>query len=132
MLDTIVLTLDEQQFEICEPERFTPSAEGLLVPPYYRLGARGHITCFQNPTRTDLDAGRYLPRLTLSKRKAPAGFAVTLRAEFSAPKLVFGNNFDELGSRDFERVLARLHRSLVEMGIRVTEDTLRAARVSAI
>jgi hypothetical protein len=132
MLDTIVLTLDQQQFEVREPERFTPSAQGLLVPPYYRLGARGYISCFQNPTRADLDAGRYLPRLTLSKRQARAGFAVTLRVEFSAPKLVFGNNFDELRSRDFERVLGTLHRSLVEMGIRITEDTLRAARVSAI
>jgi hypothetical protein len=132
MLDTIALTLEQQQFEVREPERFTPSAVGLLVPPYYRLGARGHFACFQNPTRADLDAGRYLPRLTLSKRKARAGFAVTLRVEFSAPKLVFGNNFDELRSRDFERALAMLHRSLVEMGIRITEYTLRAARVSAI
>src|SRR5260370_11862023 len=83
MLDTIALTLDQQQFEVREPGRFTPSAEGLLVPPYYRLGARGHFACFQNPTRADLDAGRYLPRLTLSKRKARAGFAITLRVEFS-------------------------------------------------
>ena len=132
MLDTIALTLDQHQFEVHEPNRFTPSAEGLLMPPYYRLGARGHMACFQNTTRTDLDAGRYLPRLTLSKRKARAGFALTLRVEFSAPKLVFGNNFDELRSRDFERVLGSIRRSLVEMGIRVEEDTLRAARVSAI
>jgi hypothetical protein len=132
MLDTIVLTLDQQQFEVRDPDRFSPSAEGLLVPPYYRLGARGHFACFQNPTRAALDAGRYLPRLTLSKRKSQAGFAVTLRVEFSAPKLVFNNNFDELRSRDFERLLVTLHRSLVEMGIEVTEDTLRAARVSAI
>src|SRR5205823_12724511 len=55
-----------------------------------------------------------------------------LRIEFSAPKLVFGNNFDELRSRDFERVLAALHRSLSELGIVTDEDTLRAARVSAI
>jgi hypothetical protein len=39
MLDTIVLTLDRQKFEVREPGRFAPSAEGLLVPPYYRLGA---------------------------------------------------------------------------------------------
>jgi hypothetical protein len=132
MLDTIALTLDQHQFEVREPDRFSPSARGLLVPPYYPLGARGHFACVQNPTRADFDAGRYLPRLTLSKRTGRAGFALTLRVEFSAPKLVFGNNFDELRSRDFERVLAALHGSLVEMDIRVTEDTLRAARVSAI
>ena len=110
MLDTIVLTLDQDQFELDEPERFSPSAQGLLVPPYYRLGARGHFSCKQNPTRTDLKAGRYLPRLTLSKRWLRSSFALTLRIEFSAPKLIFGNNFDELRSRDFERVLAALQR----------------------
>src|ERR1700747_2550077 len=70
MLDTIALTLDQHQFEVYEPNRFTPSAEALLMPPYYRLGACGHMACFQNPKRADLDAGPYLPRLTVSKRKA--------------------------------------------------------------
>jgi hypothetical protein len=132
MLDTIALTLDQHQFEVRDPNRFSPSAEGLLLPPYYRLGARGHFSCVQNATRADLDAGRYMPRLTLAKRKAQSGFALTLRIEFSAPKLVFGNNFDELRSRDFERVLATLRCSLGEMGVVVKEDNLRAARVSAI
>src|SRR5437762_13708320 len=132
MLDTIVLTLDQHQFDVREPDRFSPSAQGLLTPPYFRLGARGYFSCVQNPTRADLEGGRYLPRLTLSKRKIRAGFALTLRIEFSAPKLVLGNNFDELRSRDFEHVLAALHRSLGEMGIGIAEDTLRAARVSAI
>ena len=132
MLDTIVLTLDQHQFEVREPDRFSPSAAGLLAPPYYRLGGRGHFSCVQNPTRADLDAGRYLPRLTLAKRKGKAGFPLTLRIEFSAPKLVFGNNFDELRSRDFERVLAALQHCLGEMTVRVDDCALRAARVSAI
>jgi hypothetical protein len=84
MLDTVVLTLDSQQFEVLQPERFSPSAKGLLLPPYYPLGSRGHFTCVQNPTKADLQAGRYLPRLTLAKRKSSAGFALTLRIEFSA------------------------------------------------
>lgn len=132
MLDTIALTLDRHQFEIRDPGRFSPSARGLLAPPYYPLGARGNFFCVQNPTKGDLAAGRYTPRLTLAKRKQRAGFALTLRAEFSAPKLVFGNNFDELTSRDLERVLEALHRSLEEMGVQVESDTLRGARVSAI
>jgi hypothetical protein len=132
MLDTIVLTLDQHQFDVREPDRFSPSAQGLLTPPYFRLGARGYFSCVQNPTRADLEGGRYLPRLTLSKRKVRAGFALTLRIEFSAPKLVFGNNFDELRSRDFGRVLAALKRGLGEMGVWVDDYTLRAARVSAI
>jgi hypothetical protein len=132
MLDTVVLTLDRRQFEVLQPERFSPSAKGLLVSPYYPLGARGNFACVQNPTKADLQAGRYLPRLTLAKRKIPSGFALTLRIEFSAPKLVFGNNFDELESRDFGKVLVALHRTLAHMGVGVSTDVLRQARVSAI
>jgi len=132
MLDTIALTLERGQFEVLEPDRFTPSAWGLLVPPYYPLGARGNFLCVQNPTKAQLAAGRYLPRLTLAKRAVQGGFALTLRVEFSAPKLIFGNNFDELLSRDFERVVEVLYPLLREMGVRVEEEALRGARVSAI
>jgi hypothetical protein len=132
MLDTIALTLNRHQFDVLDPDRFSPSAKGLLVAPYYPLGARGNFACVQNPTKADLAAGRYSPRLTLVKRKVRGGFALTLRIEFSAPKLLFGNNFDELTARDFEPVLAALHRSVAAMGIRVGIDTLRGANVSAI
>ena len=132
MLDTIALTLEREQFEVLEPDRFSPSARGLLVPPYYPLGARGNFQCVQNPTKAELAAGRYLPRLTLAKRAVQGGFALTLRVEFSAPKLIFGNNFDELRSRDFEPVVDVLRRLLREMGVGIEETILRGARVSAI
>lgn len=132
MLDTIALTLDRHQFEVREPDRFSPSARGVLVPPYYSLGGRGVFQCVLNSTKRDLAAGHYAPRLTLGKRKVRGGFALTLRVEFSAPKLLFGNNFDELAARDFERVLDALHRALDGLGIVVELDTLRATRVSAI
>ena len=72
MLDTIALSLDQRQFEIVSPERFSPSAAGLLRPPFYPLGSRGNFTCVQNATKADFNAGIYLPRLTLTKRKAEA------------------------------------------------------------
>jgi hypothetical protein len=132
MLDTVVLTLDQSRFEVRLPERFSPSAKGLLAPPFYPLGSRGNFICVQNPTKADLQAGRYLPRLTLIKRKNSGGFALTLRIEFSAPKLVFGNNFDELESHDFTKVLTALHHGLSNMGIRLSNEALRKAPVSAI
>jgi hypothetical protein len=132
MLDTIVLTLDKRDFDVQRPERFSPSAAGLLTPPYYPLGSRGNFGCVQNPTKSDLRSGLYQPRLTLNKRRTSNGFALSLRIEFSAPKLVFGNNFDELASVDFGRVLGVLHRRLDEMGIRLSMDVLCSASVSAI
>jgi hypothetical protein len=132
MLDTIVLTLDKSQFDVLLPERFSPSAKGLLAPPYYSPGSRGKFTCVQNPTKADLQAGRYLPRLTLIKQKISNGSTLTLRIEFSAPKLVFGNNFDELEAGDFPKILDVLHQAVDAMGVRVTSEVLRGARVSAI
>ena len=132
MLDTVVLTLDQREFEVLEPDRFSPSARGIVAPPFLALGARGVFTCVQNPTKTDFAEGRYGPRLTLTRRKVREGFGLTLRIEFSAPKLIFGNNFDELRSRDLEAVLEALLRSLKGAGIRTTEDVLRSAKVSAI
>ena len=72
MLDSIVLTLDRGYFEVLLPERFNPSAKGLLKPPCHSLGLRGNFT--------------------LIKQQIAAGFRLTLRIEFSAPKLVFANN----------------------------------------
>ena len=132
MLDTVVLTLDQSQFEVVKPERFSPSASGLLTAPYYSLGAQGTFICVQNPTRSDLQAGRYLPRLTLAKRKRATGFLLTLRIEFSAPKLILGNNFDELESSDFVRTIDVLSEALISMGVQPSRDALRNGRVSAI
>ena len=93
MLDTIVLTLDRQQFEFASPA--LPVGRGPLVPPYYRLGMRGHFACFQNPTRRSV-AGPLSARLTLSKRRhRPASRYAQGRV--LAPKLVFGNNLTNCG-----------------------------------
>jgi hypothetical protein len=132
MLDTVALTLERHQFEILQPDRFSPSAKGLLVPPFNALGGRGNFQCVQNPNKTELVALKYLPRLTLAKRKIEGGFAITLRIEFSAPKLLFENNFDELETMDFGRIVDLLHEALATMGVRVSKDALRSARVSAI
>jgi hypothetical protein len=132
MLDTIVLSLNQTEFEMTDMTKFNPSPQGLFQPPYYALGARGNFSCYQNPTKSELAAGKYKPRLTLTKRKAHAGYAITLRCEFSAPKLLYGNNFSELQDADFARLLDVLQVTLAGMGIRVKKQTLKKVQVSAI
>ncbi len=132
MLDTIVLTLNQTECAITDMARFSPSARGFYEPPYYMLGARGNFSCYQNHTKAEFEQGVYKPRLTLTQRIARTGFSITLRIEFSAPKLCFGNNFSELRDSDFERVLEILHHKLAGMGIRVSRDALRYAAISAI
>lgn len=130
MLDTIVLTLPEHAFCIKYTDRFSPDAGFLLNPMY---GTRQMVKAVYNPTKSEKRSG-YKPRLTLIKKPFTERVrAIILRIEFSAPKLLYGNNFVELrGHDDFIPVLAALHTALTSMGIEISLETLKTAGVSAI
>lgn len=134
MIDTVVVTFKESMFTILDPDRFTPSARGFYSPVNgYQLGGRSNMSCVQNPSSTELKSGIYKPRLTLSKRFTKNRvFEMTLKVEFSIPKLIFGNNFDELEDSDFDRVIKMLRQRLQEMGVRVFELNLINAPISGI
>lgn len=132
MIDTIVLSIPSGHYEIVDPGRFSPSPEGLFIPPYYKLGGRGNFSCYQNPTSEQLKQGIYLPRLTITKRMKNGSFDIPLKIELSLPKLLFGNNFDELQENDFEAIANKLQTALKSMGIRIFYERLITAPVSAI
>ena len=132
MIDTIVLTLNEASFQIFKHDKFSPSTDG-LYSSYYRLGGRSNLICKQNPTPAELAAGIYKPRLSVTKRiNKHRRLEITLKIEFSIPKLLFGNNFDELKDTDFAQAVTKLHQSLNDMGVHVTKPVLIKAPVSAI
>ncbi len=130
MLDTIAINLRQTDYVIRHPERFHPHAGAMRNPLF---GDGGMIKCVYNPTKKEKAQG-YLPRLTIYKK--PYGDwldAVWMKIEFSAPKLVFGNNFEELnGNQDFNQVIEALFTALERMGIETTRDMLINAKVSAI
>lgn len=95
MIDTVVLTLNQDQFKILDYDKFTPSARGLCEPPFYKLAKNGIIRCLNNPTKEEKRLERYRPKLTLTKRMIGGGINISLRVEFSVPKLFYGNNFSE-------------------------------------
>lgn len=134
MIDTIVLTLRQNMFTIMHHDYFSPSTEGLYKPSeYYRLGSRSNMVCKQNPTPSELKAGIYKPRLTITKRiNKQRQFEITMKVEFSVPKLLFGNNFDELDETDFDNVIQILKQKLRDMGVMIFEHLLVVAPVSAI
>jgi len=131
MIDTIILFIPEKDFKITNYEAFNPTARGLFEPPYYKLG-KGYITCVQNPTKTELKDGNYKPRLSLNKRIIKGGFSVGLKIEFSAPKMLFGNNFDELEQKDFEQLATTLHKKLQEMSVITSIEILKKAEIVGI
>lgn len=132
MIDTVVLTLGQDKFSIFKHNRFNPSTEG-LYKHRYRLGSRGNLCCIQRPTASELRKGNYKPRLSVTQRINRYSYPeITLKIEFSAPKLLFGNNFDELQDSDFNLVILRLQQELEEMGVAVSPAILANALVSAI
>jgi hypothetical protein len=121
-------------FALLDKDKFTPSASGLYDQSGgYRLGGRANMKCVQNPTADELKRGIYKPRLTLSKRpNRLGGFDIPLKIEFSAPKMLLGNNFDELVDSDFPSLIAKLKNTLKQMDVFIQENHLINASVSAI
>lgn len=132
MIDTIVLILKQDMFTIMDPDRFEPSARW-LKDDSISLGGRGYTPSKQNPTPAELKRGIYKPRLTLTKRmNGYRNYEITIKIEFSLPKLMYGNNFDELEDKDFESIVEKLRLILKDMGVIVFTVKLEEALVSAI
>jgi hypothetical protein len=127
MIDTIILTLPF--YRIVDGSKFTPSTQNISTD---RFGSQPWIKYVQNPTADDLRNKNYKPRLTITKRIVKGGIVAPLKVEFSVPKLIFGNNFDEVQEADFEDVLTTLLSKLEEMGIQSSQDNLVAAKVQAV
>lgn len=118
MIDTVKLHLSADKFTLlqhCSLGSFTASNNVSRM--------------VRNPSRNELRAGKYLPRLTLTKRPTRTGVQHSLTIEFSAPKLIFGNNFDELTDSDFGEVVDKLEVSLRYIGVAVARDSLANAKV---
>lgn len=131
MIDTIIITLNKDQFEILDPDRFTPSAR-LMGMPLSRLGRTGCVRCHLNPSKQALARGKYRPRFTLTKRLTTGGYLQTLRAEFSAPKLLFGNNFEEISPENMTDLKSIFVSRALETGTRIFGGSLDYSEVSAV
>ena len=137
MIDTIVLLLTQDLFEIINPDLFTPSAHWATTEKTYAM--RG-ISSKQNPTKKELAQGIYKPRLTLfsfdklrmSRSKPSSNPKTLLKIELSLPKLLFGNNFQELTQKQFPDLVQKLCTTLHSMGIAIDVKTLTNADVSTI
>ena len=119
MIDTIKLSLNDDQFLV--EERFGNLTE-----------RNGVTRIVRNPTRSELRFGIYLPRVTLTSRPTRHGRERVLSVEFSAPKLLFGNNFDEATDKDFNSLVTKLRNALSYMGIETDEQFLADARVMCL
>jgi hypothetical protein len=134
MIDTIVLILPLNRFNVAASWKFDPDAKGLFEAPFIPFAGQHFVKCIQNMSKEDIAQRVYKPRLTLIKRKSRSGtgFIITLKIEFSIPKLLYSNNFDEVQDNDFEKVVNLLKLKLLKMGITVSFEDLRAAEVQTV
>lgn len=124
MVDTVKLVLDKGMYVILDKSRFERETMN---------SARGVYTMVQNPTKADMLKNIYSPRLTLTHRFNSLGRSEeTLAIEFSVPKLLYGNNFDEVSGADFQQAIEVLKIRLKTMSILVFEKVLVQAPVSSI
>lgn len=132
MIDTVTIRLNEHQFNIIDYNRFSPNCHNFFYPPYARFGSRGYVDAYQNPTKKEMLEGNYKPQLTLRKKWGQHQPLIYLYVQFSAPKLLFGNNFDELADKDLDAVLEKLRKKLATMAVLVKTEDLRRALVTKI
>ncbi len=119
MLDTVILQIPIGYPAIIDHSQFTPSTKGILDNPasFYKYT--------NNPKKADRESGIYKPRLTVIKR----GSRIYLKAEFSVPKLLFGNNLDEIEETDFDKAVNNLRKVIEEMGVRLWTLEIEKAEV---
>ena len=118
MVDTIVINLDFSQFKIIGGNFFEPRVNRYFLEQPF-------IKAVNNPPAPEQKRD-YKPRMTLFKRPYMCG---VLRIEFSAPKIIFGNNLDEIEKKDFEKFLSELIRKMKERGVKTTKKVLRKSSV---
>lgn len=129
MIDTIALTFTSNMYRITEPDKFKPSARSIENLSLINCDIRSK----QNTTKKELSRGIYKPSLTLSNCIGPSGLRdIMLKVELSLPKLLFGNNFQELQYKDFSLITKKLVGKLGRMGVQIDENTLAQANVTAI
>lgn len=84
----------------------------------------------RNPGKAEKNTGKYFPRLTGYSRRF--GQDASVRLEFSAPKLLYLNNLDELTDEDFPIVIEELQKRLRTMGVLISKTMLEKAPVSSV
>jgi hypothetical protein len=122
MIDTIVLELPYMDYIITDHEQFNP-------PTYNVSSGRPLLKYINNPSSQDKKAGIYKPRLTVMKRQYSQ---IPLRIEFSIPKLIFGNNLDEVQIAHIPQIFSKLQEVLKSMGVNIQLANLKDAKVLAV
>lgn len=121
MIDTVALMINRKLFITFNKDDFYKQT--------YSMGNKFFTKFMRNPSKKEIDRFGYMPRLTYFSRSYNEQL---VKIEFSAPKLLFGNNFDELEDVNLDKVVSRLQEQLTKMNIKIFYKPLKSAPVSSI
>ncbi|MCL1971475.1 MAG: hypothetical protein FWG57_00585 [Endomicrobia bacterium] len=129
MIDTIKLLL-AQGYKILNYELFknyySGYLKGFFEAPYTNYIGRKCLISWSLPIKD----GKYRLRLIIIKNRY-TGYPY-LYIEFSIPKLLFGNNIQEVCEKDFEIIVDKLLAELKEMGVSTTKEVIEQAIVKKV
>lgn len=121
--DTIRIKLNLNDFKIIEDKFDSPVNK---VLSYY---GRGIATAYQGMTAEDKRLSHYKPKLLLINGMQHGGRNVYLQIDVSIPKLLYGNNLQEVCDQDFKQSVLKLQKVLIEMGISARPKILANAPI---
>lgn len=136
MIDTITLSINIRdpktpvRFDLSRAHEWTPSIGHIIGGKQSLLHGRGCLPHYRSPLPDEEQSGLYFPKVKLLEHvKRGSGIQQELRITFSAPKLVFKNNFNELEDRQLKWVCSHLAFRLKRMGIKIDPKVLEKATV---
>lgn len=121
MIDTIILLIPKEELSY-NPE---------LIKWELHSKTKQYEKVVRNPSKEEKNTNKYFPRITGYVRKYPS-FSKKVRIEFSAPKLLYLNNLEELEDKDFPLVIKTLQERLQIMGVNASLSVLENASISSI
>jgi hypothetical protein len=124
MIDTVCLTIPQSKVIFMDKTNNK-------IPSWHLYARTDSYTKYvRNPSKVEKETGQYFPRITAYKR----GYQreQQIKIEFSAPKLLFLNNLEELSDNQFEEVVETLQNRLQRMGVSIFKINIIEASVTSI
>lgn len=125
MIDTITLSIPVTKMDIGNLEQFSPSAMNVFTTD------RGYRFYNRNPSEIERKLGIYVPIYTLYRRYRNE-LDISLNIQFSIPKLLYKNNFQEVCEYDFESIIDELELKLKMHQFHIPRGRLIDSKVVAI
>jgi len=119
MIDTIIFTIPKTQY-----------SEKLVLNNKI-FSTNTNSTSFKT-FQKEKGAYGYFPKISIVKRATSLGLQVYLKVEASLPKLIYGNNIEELSDAHLNQVALSLLKMIQSVGIDLTVDDINNAKVSVI